>query len=82
MPASIVIPAGKTEGVARLTVKDDGVDERSETLVLFAETAAGDELNSLTLNLWDKAVPALPLAAHLLLAALLAAGGYRRYRRR
>ena len=80
-PASIVIPAGATEGATVLTVADDSVDEPSEALVLFAETAAGDELGSLTFTLWDAAVPALPLAAHLLLAALLAVGACRRRRR-
>ena len=80
-PASIVIPAGATEGATVLTVADDSLDERSEALVLFAETAAGDELGSLTFTLWDAAVPALPLAAHLLLAALLVVGACRRHRR-
>ena len=81
-PASIVIPAGATEGTAVLTVADDGVDERSEALTLFAETAAGDDVGSLTFILWDAAVPALPFAAQLLLAVLLAVGGYRRRWRR
>ena len=81
-PASIMIPAGATEGTAMLTVADDGLDERSEVLVLFATAAGGDELGSLTFTLWDAAVPALPLAAQLVLAALLGLGGYRRYLRR
>ncbi|MCY4510543.1 MAG: hypothetical protein OXG35_26825 [Acidobacteria bacterium] len=81
-PASIVITAGAIEGTAVLTVADDGVDEGSEALVLFAVTAARDEVGSLTFTLWDAAVPALPLAAQILLAAFVAAGGYRRYRRR
>ena len=81
-PGSIVIAAGATEGTAVLTVADDGVDERSEALVLFAETAAGDDVGSLTFILWDAAVPALPLAALLLLAAVLAVAGCRRRWRR
>ena len=81
-PASIVITAGATEGTAVLTAMDDGLDEGSEALVLFAETAGGDEVGSLTFTLWDAAVPALPLAAQVLLAAFLAIGGYRRNRRR
>ena len=81
-PASIVVTAGATEGTAVLTVADDGVDEGSEALVLFAETAAGDEVGSLTFTLWEAAVPALPLAAQLLLAVFLAVGVYRRHRRR
>ena len=80
-PASIVIAAGATEGTAVLTVADDGVDEGSEALVLFAVTAARDEVGSLTFTLWDAAVPALPLAAQLLLAAFLAIGAFRRRRR-
>ena len=67
-PASIVITAGATEGTALLTVTDDGVDEGSEALALFAVTAGDDEVGSLTFTLWDAAVPALPLAAQLLLA--------------
>ncbi len=81
-PASIVLPAGATEGTTMLTVADDGVDERSEVLVLVAVAPAGHEVGPLALTLWDASVPALPLAAQLLLAALLARGGYRRYRRR
>ena len=42
----------------------------------------GQTVNSLTFNLWDAAVPALPVAAQLLLAAFLAVGGCRRYLRR
>ncbi len=38
--------------------------------------------NSLMFYLWDTVVPALPVIAQLLLAAFLAIGGYRRYRRR
>ena len=77
-PASIVITAGATEATAMLTVADDGVDERSETLALFAVTAGGDEVGSLAFTLWDASVPALPLAALLLLAVFLAIGAYRR----
>ena len=81
-PASIVVPAGATEGTATLAVEDDGVDERSEALVLVAVAPAGNELGPLALTLWDASVPVLPLVGQLLLAALLALGGYRRYRRR
>ena len=81
-PASIVIPAGATEGTATLTVADDGLDEHSETLVLFAVAPAGDEIGPLELILWDASVPVLPLVGQLLLAAFLAIGGYRRYLRR
>ena len=42
----------------------------------------GMETNSVSFNIWDAAVPALPVIAQLLLAAFLAIGGYRRYLRR
>ena len=80
-PASIVITAGATEGTAMLMVADDGLDERSETLVLIVTAAGGDDVGSLAFTLWDASVPMLPLVAQLLLAALLALGGYRRFRR-
>ena len=78
-PASIVIRAGAAEGSAVLTLADDGAGEGSETLVLFAETAAGDEVGSLAFTVWDAAAPAVPLAGQILLAAYLALRGYRRY---
>ena len=80
-PASIVIGAGATEGTAMLTVADDGEDEHSEALVLIVSAAGGDDVGSLAFTLWDASVPMLPFAAQLLLAALLALGGYRRFRR-
>ena len=81
-PTSIVIRAGATEGTAMLTVTDDGVDERSEALVLFVSTAGGDDVGSLAFTLWDASVPILPFVSQLLLAAFLALGGYRRHLRR
>ena len=80
-PASIVISADATEGTAMLTVADDGVDERSEALVLVVTAEGGDRVGSLAFTLWDASAPMLPLVAQLLLAAVLAAGGYRRFRR-
>ena len=80
-PTSIVIEAGAREATATLKVADDGVDERSETLVLVAVAADGGEVGSLMFTLWDAAVPFLPFAARLLLAGCLAVGGYRRLRR-
>ena len=44
--------------------------------------ADGGDNQRLSFNIWDAAVPALPVIAQLLLAAFLALGGYRRYRRR
>ncbi len=68
-----------------LTVTEDGTDDSgahmNEVLVLFA-VADNTQSNSLEFNLWDAAVPALPVIAQLLLAAFLAIGGYRRYLRR
>ena len=81
-PSSIVITAGATEGTARLTVADDGDDERSEALVLLISTAGGDDVGSLAFTLWDASVPILPFISQLLLAAFLAIGGYRRHLRR
>ncbi len=80
-PASIVISAGATEGTATLTVADDGVDERSEALVLVVTAPGGNNVGSLAFTLWDASVPMLPLVAQLLLVAVLAVGGYRRFRR-
>ena len=83
----VTIEAGAEEGAAELTATDDEADERSETLTLrgvFVDDESGKdgETGTLTFHLWDAAVPALPAAASLLLAALLAAAGYRRLRRR
>ena len=71
------IPAGGTTGTATVTAVDDGVDEPGETLTLYG-VVGGVETNAVTLTIWDAAVPALPAAAQLLLAAFLAVGGYRR----
>ena len=81
-PSSIVIAAGATEGTAVPTVADDGLDERSEALVLFVTAAGGDDVGSLAFTVWDASVPMLPLVFQLLLAVLLGLGGYRRYLRR
>ena len=79
-PASIAVEAGAREGTATLKVVDDGLDERSEALVLAATAAGGDDVGSLTFTLWDAAVPVLPIVAQLLLAVLLAIGACRRHR--
>ena len=42
----------------------------------------GESVGGLAFTVWDAAAPALPAVAHLLLAGLLAFGGYRRRRRR
>ena len=48
--------------------------------MLYGE-ADGARTNPLSFNVWDAAVPALPVIAQMMLAALLALGGHRRYRR-
>ena len=81
----ITIAAGSATGTTMLMVTEDGMDDAGhgmpEALVLYG-MVDGMETNSLKFNIWDAAVPALPVIAQLLLAALLAVGGRRRYRRR
>ena len=82
---SITIAAGEASGSTMLTVAEDGMDDSGsgmpEMLVLYA-MADNTQSNTLEFNIWDAAVPALPVIAQLLLAAFLAIGGYRRYLRR
>ena len=84
----IVIAAGMMTGSTMVMAVEDGmmesVDNMAEELVLYgmAEGMAGEVSGQVKLYLWDAAVPALPVIAQLLLAALMAVGGYRRYRRR
>ena len=85
---SITINAGEMTGSAMVTAVEDNmmesVDNMAEELVLYGMAAdnAGEVSGEVTLYLWDAAVPALPIIAQLLLAALLGIGGYRRYLRR
>ena len=72
-------------GTTQLMVKEDGMVENADNMteMLTLEGRVGTmKSNSLSFYLWDEAVPALPIIAQLLLAAFLAIGGYRRYRRR
>ena len=80
----IMIRAGETTGTTTLTATADRDDtERSEELTLEGRFGSGMKTNNtLTFNIWDAAVPALPLIAQILLAVFLAVGGYRRYLRR
>ena len=82
---SIMIMAGEGSGTTMLMVTEDTMEDSGhgspEMLVLYGEVD-GMPTNSLSFYLWDAAVPALPVIAQLLLAAFLAIGGYRRYRRR
>ena len=87
MIEDIMIMAGETMGRTKLMVKrddmpDGGTDgSMAETLVLYG-MVGNMRTNDLSFYIWDLAVPALPVIAQLLLAALMAIGGYRRYRRR
>ena len=84
----ITIPAGQMMGSTMVTAVEDNMMENDgnmpEELVLYGMTEgmAGEVTGEVKLYLWDVAVPALPVIAQLLLAAFLAIGGYRRYRRR
>ena len=81
---AITIPAGEMMGSTMVMAVEDNMAEDMEELVLYGMTEgmAGEVTGEVKLYLWDAAVPALPVIAQLLLAAFLAAGGYRRYRRR
>ena len=84
----IVIEAGMMTGSTMvMAVEDDTMENdgnMTEELVLYGmtENNAGAVTGEVKFYLWDAAVPALPIIAQLLLAAFLAVGGYRRYRRR
>ena len=84
MAEPIVIEAGEMMGSTMVMAVEDNMMEDMEELVLYgmAEGMAGEVTGAVKLYLWDAAVPALPVIAQLLLAAFLAVGGYRRYRRR
>ena len=73
--------AGETMGTTEVMAVEDGMAEDMEMLTLYG-MVDGLQTNSVSFNLWDAAVPALPVIAQLLLAAFLALGGYRRYLRR
>ena len=81
----IMIMADETSGTTMLMATEDGMDDSGhaspEMLVVFA-MADNTQSNSVSFNIWDMAVPALPIIAQLLLAFFLAIGGYRRYLRR
>ena len=78
--APITIVAGHTSGSTTVTAVDDGMAEEAETLTLYG--MVGDvRTNSVKLTIWDAAAPALPVVVGVLLAVLLAVGGYRHRRR-
>ena len=84
----ITIMAGQMKGSTMVMAVEDNMMENdgnmAEELVLYGMAAdnAGEVTGHVKFYLWDAAVPALPVIAQLLLAAFLAVGGYRRYRRR
>ena len=82
MVEAMMIEAGETMGTAMVTATADDMDEPMEELVLYAMVGGMEADGDVKLYIWDAAVPALPIIAQLLLAAFLAIGGYRRYRRR
>ena len=81
---AITIEAGEMSGMTMVMAVEDSMAEDMEELVLYGMAAdnAGEVTGEVKLYLWDAAVPALPIIAQLLLAALLGVGGYRRYLRR
>ena len=81
-PMTIMIAAGETTGTATVTAREDRTEEAMETLTIEGRFGDGEKTNALTFTIWDAAVPALPVIAQLLLAALLAVGGWRRHLRR
>ena len=84
MAEAITIEAGMMSGTTMVMAVEDNMAEEMEELALYGMAAdnAGEVMGEVKLYLWDAAVPALPLIAQLLLAALMGIGGYRRYRRR
>ena len=86
-PMMATIMAGETTAEFHVTalednrVENEGDMEEMLTLFLVVDDMQMPD-QSVSVYLWDYAVPALPVIAQLLLAAFLAVGGYRRYRRR
>ena len=82
-PMMATIMAGETMAEFEVMATADDMMEDMEMLTLFLVV---DDMqmsdSSVSLYLWDAAVPALPIVAQFLLGGLLAVGGYRRYRRR
>ena len=82
-PPLVTIMAGQMSGMTMVTAKEDDMVEEMEMLTLFI-VVDGMQMpdQSVSFYIFDMAVPALPVIAQLLLAAFLAIGGFRRYRRR
>ena len=87
MPEMVMLEAGDEMAEFTVMAVEDNMPDSGagmpEMLTLFLvvdDMQMSDQ--SVMFYLWDMAVPALPVIAQLLLAAFLAVGGYRRYRRR
>ena len=85
-PTTVTIEAGEMSARAEVRAVEDGAAEESEVLTLFV-VADGVPMPdaSVSLYLWDVAVPVLPFVpfpAPLLLVLLLLIGAYRRQARR
>ena len=82
-PPLVTIMAGHEMGSTMVMATEDNMAEDMEMLTLFL-VVDGMQMTdkSVSFYLWDAAVPALPVIGQFLLAALMAVGGYRRYRRR
>ncbi len=78
----LTIEAGEMSGTTMVMAVEDDMAEDMEELVLYAMAGDIQATGEVKFYLWDAAVPALPIIAQFLLAALMAVGGYRRYRRR
>ena len=78
----LTIEAGEMSGTTMVMAVEDDMAEDMEELVLYAMAGDMEVDGEVMLYLWDAAVPALPIIAQLLMAAFLAVGGFRRYRRR
>ncbi|MCY4616565.1 MAG: fibronectin type III domain-containing protein [Chloroflexi bacterium] len=82
-PPLVTIMAGQMEGHTMVMATEDNMAEEMEMLTLFLAVDGMQMTDkSVSFYIWDAAVPALPIIAQLLLAAFLALGGSRRYRRR
>ena len=79
---SIMLMAGEDKATGMVMAVEDEMAEDMEELVLYAMAGDMEVMGTAKLYIWDAAVPALPIVAQFLLAALLGFGGYRRYLRR
>ena len=67
----LAIEVGETSATSVLTAVDDGEAEGEELLTLYWVPNGNGFVGPARITLWDSAVPALPFAGVLVLAALL-----------